>query len=365
MKIALIGTRGVPANYGGFETCVEELGRRLVTKGHDVTVYCRTSYYADRPGTYLGMNLVYLPNIKLRSFDTLSHTLLSVLHALWRSYDVLMIFNAANSPALLLPKALGMKIAINPDGLEWMRGKWGRIGRRYYRSAEWLSARLATRIIADSPGIKEYYRTQYKVDSTYIAYGAYIIKGRKQEKLTALGLKPGGYFLQITRFEPENNPLLTVHAYQRLQTDKKLVLIGGVPYQSTYEQEIRRAASANILLPGFLYEKELLNELWCNCYAYIHGNEVGGTNPALLQSMACGCFTIARDVNFNRHVLDNCGIYYDKSVDSLVQAMEWSLNHATTLYRYKSHAKLRIQEHYSWDVVADQYETVFQELCIK
>lgn len=362
MRIALIGTRGVPAQYGGFETCVEEIGRRLVERGHDVTVYCRSGYYVQRLESFLGMRLVYLPNLKRKSLDTLSHTYLSVLHAMMQPYDVLMVFNAANSPALLLPRLLGKKIAINTDGLEWKRGKWGTIAKRYYKFSEWLSTRLAHRIVADSTGIQDYYKKCYGIDTTYIAYGAYISQRRKPELLDTLGLSSGEYFLQITRFEPENNPLLTVSAYKRIQTDKKLVLVGGVPYESEYSRQIMALAAENILLPGPIYDKELLNELWCNCYTYIHGNEVGGTNPALLQTMACGCFTIAIDVPFSRDVLKDGGIYFEKTTDDLALKMQWALHHSAELNDFKMNAVTRIREHFSWDKVTDGYESLFREL---
>ncbi len=281
LNVALIGTRGVPANYGGFETCVEELGRRLAERGHSVTVYCRESYYLRKQENYLGMSLVYLPNSRRKALDTLSHTFLSVWHALRRPYDVYMVFNAANSPALLPARLLGKNIAINTDGLEWKRGKWGGAGRTYYQAAEWLSTKIADRIVADSRGIQDYYRRRYRTDSTLIAYGAYPQESRKPELLESFGLCPGEYFLQITRFEPENHPLLTVEAFNRLKTDKKLVLVGGVRYGSDYFPELKAAAGGRVLLPGFIYDKDLFKELWCNCYAYIHGNEVGGTNPAL------------------------------------------------------------------------------------
>lgn len=362
MKIALLGTRGVPANYGGFETCVEELGKRLVERGHDVTVYCRDSYYHQKPSTYLGMNLRYLPNLKRKSLDTLSHTFLSVLHVCTQNFDVLMVFNAANSPTLFLPRLLGKKIAINTDGLEWKRGKWGPVARNYYKFSEWLSTKLAHRIVADSTGIQDYYKERYDVDSTYIAYGASINQSSRPELLDALGLTPGGYFLQITRFEPENNPLLTIEAYKRLKTDKKLVLIGGVPYESDYSRQITAHAAENILLPGSIYDKELLNELWCNCYAYVHGNEVGGTNPALLQTMASGCFTIAIDISFSRDVLQNGGMFFDKTSDHLSSKMQWALDHTDELEEYRQRALARIQEQYTWEKVTDGYENLFREL---
>lgn len=362
MKIALIGTRGVPAKYGGFETCAEELGRRLVDRGHDVTVYCRTSYYNQRPSHYLGMRLVYLPNITAKAFDTLSHTLLSVLHAAGCAYDVLMVFNAGNSPVLMIPRILGKKIAVNPDGQEWRRGKWGSLGRRYYKFSEWLTTKLAHRVVADSPAIQDYYRHTYGIDSSYIAYGADVTVSRKPELLRSLGLKPREYFLQITRFEPENNPLLTLRAFRQTRSRKPLVLVGGVPYRSDYAEGIKAEAGENVLLPGFIYDKELINELWCNCYAYIHGNEVGGTNPALLQSMASGCFTIAIDVPFSRHVLSDCGMYFEKSIPALAKKIQWTLDHPEALPLYRTKAVARIRENYSWDDVTERYEAVFADL---
>ena len=239
-----------------------------------------------------------------------------------------MVFNAANSPAMFIPRLLGKRIAINTDGLEWKRGKWGPVARTYYKMSEWLSTKLASRIVADSRGIQDYYRETYGAESSYIAYGAQISESRKPDLISSLGLEPGEYFLQITRFEPENNPLLTVQAYKKLKTDKKLVLVGGVPYESEYSRRIVAEANEQVILPGFIYNKELLNELWCNCYAYIHGNEVGGTNPALLQTMGSGCFTIAVDVSFSHDVLRDGGIYYKKDVNDLVSQMNWALENS-------------------------------------
>lgn len=362
MKIALIGTRGVPANYGGFETCVEELGKRLVQRGHDVTVYCRKSYYDNVLEDYHGMKLVYLPNLQKKSLDTLSHSFLSVVHAIRQPYDVFMVFNAANSPTLFLPRLLGKNIAINTDGLEWKRGKWGKVARRYYKVSEWLATRLSNRIVADSSGIASYYKDTYGVDSTNIAYGAKVTHSVNPDLLKDMGLNPGQYFLQITRFEPENNPLLTIQAFRRLNTSKKLVIVGGVPYKSEYSRLIAEEADERIILPGFIYDKNLLNELWCNCYAYIHGNEVGGTNPALLQTMASGCFTIAIDVPFSHDVLQGGGIFYTKTLEDLALKMQWALDHSADLQGYVEKAVTRIADEYTWEKVTDSYEQLFKEL---
>lgn len=364
MKIALIGTRGVPANYGGFETFYEELGKRLAERGHEVTVYCRDSYYPEKLNEFFGMKLVYLPNLKRKSLDTLSHTFFSILHAIRQPYDVYMVCNAANSPVLVIPRLLGKRIAINTDGLEWKRGKWGRIARTYYKLCERISTILADRVVADSRGIQDYYTKEYKATTTFIPYGAYITESRQAHLLEKFGIKQNEYFLQITRFEPENNPLLTIQAFKQLNTDKKLVIIGGVPYESDYSRRIESEAKGhpNIILPGSIYDKELLNEIWCNCFAYIHGNEVGGTNPALLQTMASGCFTIAIDVSFSKDVLDDAGIFFAKNPKALSDQMRWAQDHKHEIESYKFKAIDRIIHNYSWDKVTDDYEVLFKDM---
>ena len=172
MRIALIGTRGVPGRYGGFETCAEELGKRLVQRGHEVTVYCRPSYYEEKLDEFLGMKLVYLREIRLKSFETLYHTFVSLLHALRQKFDILLVFNAANSPALILPKLFRKKVLLHMDGLEWKRGKWSALGKKYYKFAEWLATKLRVELIADSKEIQNYYKAQYGKETHYLSYGA-------------------------------------------------------------------------------------------------------------------------------------------------------------------------------------------------
>lgn len=358
MRIALIGTRGVPAKYGGFETCVEEVGKRLAEKGHNVTVYCRKGYYSKYMNNYNGIECVYLPNLKTKSLDTLSHTFLSVFHALFKPYDIYMVFNAANSLLLLPLRLLCKNIIINTDGLEWKRSKWGVIGRSFYKFAEVFSCLIANRLVSDSEGIKDYYLNIHKTDSTKIAYGAYVQHVKKPVHLKRFGLKSNEYFLQITRFEPENHPLLTIQAYKKINTKKKLVIVGGNPYPNEYTRLIEGESTDNIILPGFIYDQNILKELWCCSYSYIHGNDVGGTNPALLQTMASACFTIAKDNQFNRDVLGDCGLYYG-DVEILADMMQWALDNENKIHEYKEKAQIRILEHYSWEKVTEQYEKLF------
>ena len=273
-----------------------------------------------------------------------------------------MVFNAANSLFIIPLRVFGKTIAINTDGLEWRRSKWGFGGRSFYRISEKISCVIANRIVTDSKGMKNYYLQRYNTESTEIAYGAPIQYSEHPEILKDMGLEPGKYFLQITRFEPENYPLLTIKAHKQLNTDKKLVLVGGNPYPNDYTRSIEDEASENVLLPGFIYDQEILRELWCNCFAYIHGNSVGGTNPALLQTMASGCFTIAINISFNHDVLSDCGIYFDKDEYSLAEKMKWALINKDKLEGYGERARQRIRENYNWNKIAEQYEKLFYEL---
>lgn len=358
MKIAFIGTRGIPARYGGFETCAEEIAKRLAKKGHEVWVYGRSGYYPHQDTMYEAIHLVYLREIRAKFFETFLHTGLSLLHALARRFDVLMVFNVANSPWLLIPLALGKKTVVHVDGLEWMRPKWHGLGRRYYQWAERLAVRLPLPLISDSQEIRKYFRERYGRETRYISYGAVLQASRDPSRLGPLGLTPEGYFLQIARFEPENNQLLSIRAFEGLETKKKLVLVGGATYASKYAREISPTRDPRIVLLGFCYDRDLLRELLCHCFAYIHGNEVGGTNPGLLQAMASGCFVIARDVPFNREVGGDAAVYFNKSTDDLRGKMAWALGQPD-LAPMKDKARKIIESRYSWDAMADAYERLF------
>lgn len=362
MKIAFLGTRGIPAQYGGFETCAEEVAKGLVKEGHEVWVYCRSGYYKKRPTEYQGVKLVYIPEPRSKSFETLWHTFKSILHSVWRRFDILFVFNSGNTPFLLIPLLLRKKIVLHMDGLEWKREKWGTLGRNYHKFAEKLAAKLPVEIISDSMELKKYYRQQYKKTSHYIPYGAPLKNSQDPSILRQFYLKPQEYFLQITRFEPENNPLLTVRAFERVETDKKLVLVGGAKYPTPYSQQIYITKDNRVEFLGFVYDKDIIRELYCNCYSYIHGNEVGGTNPALLEAMASGCFVICRNVPFNREVLEGCGIYFEKNPADLAKKISWCLENPDQIHRVKPKSREIITERYTWESVVKKYETLFKSM---
>jgi glycosyltransferase involved in cell wall biosynthesis len=247
MKIAIIGTRGIPANYGGFETFAEECSSGLAARGHQVTVYGRSHYVPKTLKAYRGVKLVVLPTLEWKYTDTVAHSFLSILHALFRKYDAILICNAANSIYAWMPRIFGIPVVVNVDGIERLRRKWNRLGKAYYHLCEYLSTCFPNAIITDAKVIEQYYRSQYGADSVCIPYGTTTQKPDGRETLEKYGLVPGGYFLYVSRLEPENNAHLVVKAFEKVRTLKQLVVVGDAPYAREYIEKVRETRDPRII----------------------------------------------------------------------------------------------------------------------
>ena len=363
LRIAMIGTRGVPARYGGFETAVEEVGRRLASKGHKVLVYCRNPEPGTPlPRTYLGMRLVELPAMRKRSLETLSHTALSTAHLLRRVHpDAAIVFNAANSPFLPALRAARIPVATHVDGLEWQRGKWGPTGKRYYRAAEALAVRYSDALIADAQGIADYYDTEFNAPTDLIAYGAPRIHAGT-DRLAELGLEASRFHLVVARFEVENHVDVAVEGYAASSADYPLVVVGSAPYANEYTERIHSLADDRVRLLGGLWDQELLDQLYGGAAVYLHGHSVGGTNPSLLRAIGAGAAVDAFDVSFNREVLGEAGRYWTTADDvrALIEAAE--ADPAGTAAR--GELSREQAERYDWDAVADSYEALCRRLAL-
>jgi glycosyltransferase involved in cell wall biosynthesis len=355
LRIALLGTRGIPAQYGGFETFAEELSTRLVSRGHTVTVYCRESAPG---GLYRGVHRQYLPTIRHKYFDTLAHTGLSTLHLLTHRADVALYCNGANAIYTWLPRLAGMPVALNVDGLERKRKKWNQLAKKWYHLSEWLSTFCPTRIVTDAAEIERYYRDTYRAPSTFIPYGADLGPIAWQPML---GLTPEQYFLYVTRFEPENNPLAVRESFETVATAMKLALVGDAPYAPDYIARIRATTDPRVLLPGAIYG-EGYRVLQSHCYAYIHATEVGGTHPALIEAMGRGALILYLRTPENEEVAGGVGLPFTLPTlaDTLRAALALSPNQREQL---RQAALERVRQRYSWDAVTTQYETLFEELC--
>jgi glycosyltransferase involved in cell wall biosynthesis len=360
MRIALLGTRGVPARYGGFETAVEEVGQRLADRGHRVVVYCRIGNESGpRPTKHLGMDLVHLPAARKRSLETLSHSALSVAHLLAHRTDAAVVFNAANAPLLPALRAARIPVATHVDGLEWKRAKWGPIGQRYYRAAEAMAVRWSDALIADAVGIADYYRAEFGAPTTLLTYGAPLIEPGS-DRLAELGLTPGGYHLAVARFEPENHVEVIVDGYARSNATKPLVVVGSAPYSDAYTARVHAAADGRVRFLGGVWDQVQLDQLYAHSYTYLHGHSVGGTNPSLLRAIGAGAAVVAYDVAFNREVVADAGRFFVSPADVAAQ-----VDAAEAEPRRVRAAGVRARElarKYDWDDVAAGYEDLALQL---
>lgn len=358
MRIALLGTRGIPAHYGGFETFAEELSARLVERGHQVIVYCRERHSVPH---YRGAQLRYLPTVRHKYLDTLAHTLLSTLHLLAHRVDAALYCNGANAIFTPLPRLFGMPVALNVDGLERKRKKWNRLAKTWYLISERLATFCPTVVVTDALTIQQYYHARYGKASTYIPYGAEIGKVAGTEALARLGVEPGKYFLYVSRLEPENHALEVRQAFERVPGAFKLALIGDAPYASDYIAGVRDTRDPRIVMPGAIYGAGY-RELGSHCFAYIHATEVGGTHPALIEAMGRGALVLYRDTPENAEVTGDAGIPFDFA--GLPAAIERVLAMPESQREeFRARATERARRKYSWDAVTDEYERLFKQLC--
>ncbi len=365
MRVALLGTRGIPACYGGFETLAEELSARLAARGHKVTVYTRRHLAVPGLAEHRGARIRVLPAIKGKAIETLSHTALSCLDVSRASADVVLLCNAANAPLLPLLRARGLKVALNVDGLERKRRKWGWLGRAYYRMCEGLAARWADRVVTDAAVIQRYYRRAWRRDSAMIPYGGDLPAPSGDDALRRFGLEPLRYLLYVSRLEPENNPDRVIAAYRSVPGEERLVLVGGAPYARELQQRLRQLAAADrrVLLAGPVYG-EGYRQLLFNARAYVHATEVGGTHPALVEAMGAGRVVLFLDNLENREVVRGAGVAFRFAPPyTLTDALRELVADPSRFACLAEAARERVALHYRWDDVTDAYENLLEELC--
>lgn len=365
MRIAILGTRGIPARYGGFETFAEQLATRLVSRGHDVTVYCRFHYVSPRQLEYHGVRLRVLPTIRHKYFDTVIHTLLSTLHAATQRFDAALVCNAANAPFVPVLRIAGTPVVINVDGLEHKRKKWSWIGRSYYRLTEWLATFLPNEIVTDARVIQEYYQAYHRAESTMIAYGAEIERRLDRAAVRQWRVEPNRYVLYVSRLEPENNAHLVIEAFKKVRTAHKLLIVGDAPYAMDYIRGLRERAKRDkrIIFTGFVFG-DAYRALQQNAYCYVHATEVGGTHPALLEAMGYGNCVLTLAAPENLEVVGQAGISYSDESD-LAEKLERVVRDGSLVKSYRHRAQERVRHLYDWDNVVDQYEKLFAELAGK
>ena len=362
MHLAIIGDRGIPARYSGFSTLVEELSVRLVQDhGCRVTVYSRKPYFESHPPAHRGVELVWHPAPGGKSFESVLHTTRAVWHASRRGcYDLVFIVDPGNGPFCLPLKARGVPVVFHTDGLGWKRTKWNRLQRAYYKWSERATARLGDWLVTDSRAMVRYYQDAYKVPCSFIPYGSIVGAPPDARVLAEHGLEPGGYYLLVARMEPENNSLLIMREFKRTRTRKPLVVVGSVPYASAYARQVMAESDERVRAIGSIYDSSRLNALWANCYAYLHGHEVGDTNPSLLRAMGTGAACIPLEVPFNREVVGPLPPGFGHEPGSLCRLIDAIDQDPAHVRRLGDAARQRAAEAYRWDAVAAGYAAMFR-----
>jgi glycosyltransferase involved in cell wall biosynthesis len=367
MRIAIMGTRGIPAMYGGFETMAWELSGRLAARGHDVTVYCRRGRTDETRSTAPGVRRRFLPFLSGKYLETVSHTALSVLDGVRAPYDVVLVANTANAMVCGVPRIRGTKVVLSVDGIERQRAKWGRAGRTWYALGERLALVCPNEIVADADVIAAYFRERYQKASTVIAYGATELSREPPPDLGAFSIgdiRVNDYLLYVSRLEPENQAHLVVEAYRKVPGSHPLLIVGDAPYAAAYKARLRKAADADprVRLLGGVYGTGY-QDLQRGALAYIHATSVGGTHPALIEAMAAGNLVIAFATPENAEVVGNTGLLYhdvDELSAHLARVVDDPEEPALRALRAASLARVRFR--YSWAAVTDQYDLLFQRL---
>jgi glycosyltransferase involved in cell wall biosynthesis len=354
LKIAIVGTRGVPNHYGGYEQATEFLSTGLVQKGHEVTVYNSSSHlYQEK--SWNGVEIIHCfdPEDKIGTAGQFIYDLNCIRNARRKQYDVILLMGYTSSSVWgkLYPKK--SVIISNMDGLEWKRSKYSRPVQRFLHYAEKLAVKYSDFLLADSVEIQSYLHDTYKTGSRFIPYGANIYSNETEEALKALKVRRYNYYLIIARMVPENNIEIMLDGFHQTKSDKKFLVLGNTDNKFGKHLEEKFRADDRIIFPGAIYDQQTLHSLRAFTSLYFHGHSVGGTNPSLLEAMASKALIAAHDNPFNRAILDEDACYFSSAED--VTAI---LNHALPENKEKMICNnlQKIKKYYAWDTIVDQYE---------
>lgn len=371
LRIGMLGLYGMTMpnlHFTGFETGFGEIAPRLAAMGHDVVMYCRRGSYPEsmRVPVYKGVRLVYVPSPGGKNFSGVIATFFAAVHALATGrYEIFFFVNVGMGHHAALCRLFGRKVIMNVNGLDWTRAKWGPVARWYFLSAAHSAVRFCNELVTDAEAMKDFYRERFAKDTTMIAYGAYVETSKNPDVVRQFGVTPGEFYLIASRLIPENHADFITEAFLASGSSRKLVIAGGANYDSAFHEKLRSMAGPNVILTGHIDDQEVIRELHCNCFAYLHGHSVGGTNPSLLKAMGYGNCVLALDTVFNREVLADGGLFFPRDVDALAQMIGEVESSPSLVERLRRMGPERIRANYTWEKIAAQYDDLFVEVAAR
>ena len=362
MNIAIVGTRGIPNRYGGFERFAEQIASRFADHGHRITVYCRRAFTHSDDVYDRRIRRVIVPSLHQKHLDTWVSTFFGAVHVAFSDNDIVLLCNVANSPFAYIPRLFGKPVVLNVDGLDRKREKWAGLGAQVLHFCEWMSSFSSSQLVTDARAIHDYYLTKYGSESVVIGYGSEMPAG--DYNLNGLNLESGRYVLYVSRLEPENNPDLVLRSWRNVRSDWPLVMVGDNPYDAGYIERLKSLGDERVRFTGAIYG----DGYWAlqkHAGVFVFACEIGGVHPALIEAMAASNPVLYLDTPENAETAGDAAIRYDKSEADLTAKLQSMLDDPAARQDLAARAKQRADELYRWEAIAQKYEKVFGELVKK
>jgi glycosyltransferase involved in cell wall biosynthesis len=362
MNIAIVGTRGIPNRYGGFERFAEQISSRFADHGHRVTVYCRRAFTSPDDVYDQRVRRVIVPSLHQKHLDTWVSTLFAATHVAFSDNDVVLLCNVANSPFAYIPRLFGKPVVLNVDGLDRKREKWKGLGAQVLHFCEWLSSFTSSQLVTDAKAIHDYYLAKYHSESAVIGYGSEMPKD--DYSLNGMNLEAGRYVLYVSRLEPENNPDLVLRSWRDVRSDWPLVMVGDNPYDTGYLDRLKAMGDERVRFPGAIYG----DGYWAlqqHAGLFVFACEIGGVHPALIEAMAASNPIVYLDTPENSETAGDAAIRYEKSEADLTVKLQTLLDDEPGRQQLGMRAKQRADALYRWEAIAEKYEKIFAGLVKK
>ncbi len=358
-SVQILGTRGIPGNHGGFETFAHQLSEFLVARGWNVTVYCQLAGEGEvTTDDYNGIRRVLIPTKTLSAASSIYFDWVSTRLAA-KQGDLVLTLGYNTAIFSLLYRLKKVRNLINMDGLEWKRAKWSWPARSWLYLNERFGCLFGNHLIADHPEIARHLQTRTSADRiSVIPYGSDRVEDADESLLQEFGIEKGRYAVVIARAEPENSILEIVRAWSRRKRDMKLVVLGKyVPENVEFHRQVIEAANEDVIFPGAIYDKAKVEALRQFAALYVHGHQVGGTNPSLVEALGCGTPVLCHDNPFNRWVAGVCGFYFKNETDCAAQ-LDACLDDNEALIKASEGSRYRHGEHFTLDANLSAYESL-------